>query len=711
MADRRRTAALAGICLAAFAAAWTLFLLPHAAHTWLGLAADPERWWWAGPKFEGRFQDQLLGVGRPAPEDPRLRFVAIDAGSLAADFLPASSASSRGLQLLEAGWPWSREVYALLAERLLEAGARIVAFDLLFGPPRDGDDRFREVLAAHPGRIVLAADMPPVSYSQAIPDQPTIQGPSRTLLPDGWEEDPRVGFVNFWPELHGVIRAVRFRMTLPESRGLPPDLGEPRYTAFSARILALAGQQTPDDTAPHPFRYQSRNAYRPIPVYELLDPALWASNHGNGEGFKDAIVVVGPSAPELQDFKETPLGTLEGPRIHLHAIGAGLQRAFYREAPGWLHLLLTAVAALLGIVPAIRLRHHPILGLCALLGTAAAYFGTALGVYNSGDLLLPLSAPLVALLGSGIFGIGYEFSVEQREKARVRRIFESYVSRNVARAILDNRDEVLHALGGTRKPMALLFSDLRGFTGLSEHADPVELVAQLNEYLGAMVDIVFRHDGTLDKFIGDAVMGVWGNLASQGPRIDSEQAVRAALDMRDELARLNAGWRAQGRREFAFGIGIHHGEAVFGNIGSEQKKEPTAIGDAVNLASRLEGLTKICGVDIVLSDAVEEQVRGQFRLMPLGAIRVVGRSRAVGIYWPAGTHENLSPDAERIEAFTRALEAYRARRFEEALAQFLAYPPDAPASTLAARYTERCRTFAAEPPPADWDGSETMTGK
>jgi len=709
--DRHRAVAFRWICLLVLGISLLVFLAPHGMHVVTKRPSDPKSWWWAGPRFEGRFQDQLLALGLPVPTRPELRFVAIDAGSLAPASNAEELAASRGLELIQAGWPWSREVYAILAEKLLDAGANLVVFDLLFGPAREGDDRLRELLERHRDRLLVGSNLTPSSFSQEAPVPATFQGVSPTLLPPGSEHDPRVGSVNFIPEGHGTVWRVPFRLTLSEIDGGAPYPGEERYASLTTRVLERAGVPPGPDTQGQLFRYQAPDAYRPIPVLEILDPRLWEQNWGGGSKFKDAIVLIGPGAPEFHDFVETPFGSLEGPRVHLHAMGAALQNAFYRQ-PGILMLVaLTAVGAVLGLIPALGLRDRPITGLFCILGGAVIYFWLAWAVYSFGGILLPLSAPMAALCGSGVLGIGYEFSLEQREKARVRRIFESYVSRNVARAILDNRDEVMQALGGTRKPMALLFSDLRGFTGLSEHADPVQLVTQLNEYLGAMVDIVFQNDGTLDKFIGDAVMGVWGNLTSQGTAIDAEKAVRSAHEMRLALDRLNARWRGEGRREFAFGIGIHHGDAVFGNIGSEQKKEPTAIGDAVNLASRLEGLTKFCGVDIVLSDAVEAAVRGKFHLMPLGALRVAGRSRPVDIFWLAGPAGEPHPLVPVMSAFAGAIAHYRARQFAEARALFEAHPADAPAAKLALLYAERCRLYTTEPPPDDWDGSESMAGK
>ena len=174
------------------------------------------------------------------------------------------------------------------------------------------------------------------------------------------------------------------------------------------------------------------------------------------------------------------------------------------------------------------------------------------------------------------------------EKRRTRRTLERYVSKNLVKEILENRDSYYHSMLGSRKPVTVLFSDLIGFTSLTERADPVVLVKQLNEYLSRMVTGVFENDGTLDKFIGDAIMAVWGNVSSRGAVEDAKAAVRTALAMRGELVTLNENWRSRGMTELGFGVGINHGDAVVGNIGSyepHERLDPTVIGDAVNLAS------------------------------------------------------------------------------------------------------------------------------
>jgi adenylate cyclase len=240
-----------------------------------------------------------------------------------------------------------------------------------------------------------------------------------------------------------------------------------------------------------------------------------------------------------------------------------------------------------------------------LLFGFGAWGGIALALFNDAALLIPTVGPLLAFGLNGIGGLALDIALERREKAHVRRTLERYVSRNVVQELIDHPDQYTRALGGDLRQVTILFSDIRSFTRAAATMDSRALVAQLNEYFAAMVECVFRHGGTLDKFIGDAVMAVWGNTRSNGAEEDATNAVRCALAMREELEKLNRRWAAEGRSRFRIGIGINSGEVVVGNIGSPHRMEFTVIGDAVNIAWRLQERTKH-GPTILLGESVAE---------------------------------------------------------------------------------------------------------
>ena len=268
----------------------------------------------------------------------------------------------------------------------------------------------------------------------------------------------------------------------------------------------------------------------------------------------------------------------------------------------------------------------------------------------TGSGLLLLTVPvLAAFLVSGFFSLAFEYVLESLEKMRTRRTLERYVSKNLVKEILDNPGSFYNTLKGVRKPATMLFSDIIGFTTLTENADPEKLVVQLNEYLTRMVAVVFENEGTLDKFIGDAVMAVWGNARSAGVENDAKMAARAALGMRRELKLLNDRWKTEGTNPLGIGIGINQGEVLVGNIGSSERADLTVIGDAVNLASRLEGLTRTYGVDILLGANVTELVRDEFQVRSVALVQVKGKTKPVEISALLGAR-NESFDQEFLKS-------------------------------------------------------------
>ena len=418
--------------------------------------------------------------------------------------------------------------------------------------------------------------------------------------------------------------------------------------------------------------------------------------------------MLGPLAGRFRDFFRTPIGTIPGPEIHLHAIAAAASGAFYTRAGAGLVAASCLLMGLMAWLLNVFLK-RPLLALALLGVVLAVYVASAFLAYNYADFIPGLLYPSLSLLFAGLAAFGYDFALERREKARVRRSLERYVSRDVVRELLDHESELLGQLGGVRRDVAVLFSDVRGFTALSESADPETLVAQLNEYLAEMVGIVFRHHGTLDKFIGDAVMAVWGTVTSEGPRGDCLRAARAALSMLETVETMRRRWRAEARAELKLGIGLNFGQAVFGNIGSEEKMEPTVIGDAVNLASRLEGTTKKYNVPIVLSGSVARHVRGEVPLCMLDLVRVKGRSAPVEIYTVPldGDARVVFPDW--LERHEQGWEHYRSGRFSEAAECFDSIAARELAAVAA--MVERCRGLIAAPPAGPWDPVTNLDSK
>ncbi len=618
---------------------------------------------WRG---EQSFEDLLRREGRKTTPPRDFVFLGIDQSTLQLPPLtPEELAGNRPLQLIsERPYPWSREVWALLLDRLFAAGARLVVFDLVFNPPNDGDPAFHAALERYRDKVVVGANFDMENGAQVIT-------PNSTLIPPPQILDDRVGFVNFFPDsIDGETRAATYRVTARELVGSAPYPGEEVYESLATRALNKIGhsKDVPNDLYGHMIRFTAPDAFEPRPLYEVFDPKLWRANYADGAFFKDKIVMVGPSAQVFHDVVDTPMSPATfGSTLHFQAMAAALGHEFLRSTPRKIELMLVCAAGLVAWLLVAFVR-KPLVCLGGLVAITAGYLVTARLLYDNTGLLLLTVPVLSGLVLSGSFSLGFEYFLERMEKLRTRRTLERYVSKNLVAEILENPDSYYSSLRGMRVPVTILFSDLIGFTTLAEKADPEALVAQLNEYLSRMTSVIFSNGGTLDKFIGDAIMAVWGNVRSLGTTQDAKNCARAALGMRRELNQLNQTWREQGRMGLGMGIGVNHGEVIVGNIGSQERMDPTVIGDAVNLASRLEALTRTYGLDMLVGASVAELVRDEVYLRSVARVQVKGKTKPVDVFtFIAARGEETDPEFLKwLETYEEALEKFRARDFKNA---------------------------------------------
>jgi adenylate cyclase len=364
------------------------------------------------------------------------------------------------------------------------------------------------------------------------------------------------------------------------------------------------------------YYFESGSPLPPDRAGKLVDPSA----------FKDRIVVVGASASGTYDVFAVPFpGSTPGSHVHANAIDALLAGRTMAAAAGMTTFAVTLLgSAGVGVAGAL-LAPWLLAGVAAAV--AALIIWTNIRWFAAGSWVT-LVQPIVAVALAFIGQLAWQYFVEGREKRQVKRLFSRYVAKDVYDQLLADPNRA--ALGGRRREMTVLFSDVRGFTAMSEKATPEEVVGQLNEYFSRMVQVLFAHRGTLDKFVGDMVMGLFG--APLDDPDHAEHAVQAALAMTRELDALNAEWAAAGRPVLDIGIGISTGEMVAGNIGSEAIMSYTVIGDRVNLGARLESLNKEYGTRIIISEATRDALKGRYDIHPLGEVVVKGKSRPVAIF-------------------------------------------------------------------------------
>ncbi len=684
--------------------------------------------WLQRPEVVGtelRSIDWRFSIRGPAGDEPGVAVIAIDDASMQVEggslYGAETFAANRALDLMRSPFPWPREVHGMLIDRLLQGGARVVALDLLFtGPSSHGDEddaAFESVLARHTGRVVIGANLAN-NIAQGAAGSST-----QVIFPiERFANTCVHGLVNYFPDPDGVIRRIGYQIS-PEAVENPsiPEGFRTYLPSFPLQILRAAiGADRADALCEGwpliPFLGRGQGAdVGAVPVYPyhlIVEDKSWADMFRGGELLRDKIVLVGPTAPVFQDSHQTPFGGMNGVEIHAQVVAAALQGRRMLELPAlsWLPLLLVC-SVVAYTVP--RMPHNALLRLAALVAAMAAYAALAQWLFSAHAVVVLLATPLAAMALVGIGSQAQDFWLEQRERARLRRTFETHVSKNIADALLSDRTRLESMLGGVRKPVTILFSDVRDFTSISENARPEELVAQLNEYLSGMVDCILHEGGTLHKFIGDAVMAVWGDTVSEGVEEDARRAVRAALGMFRRLGELNEKWVAEGRIPMRMGVGVNHGEVVVGNIGSTRRMEFTVIGDPVNLASRLEGTTKEFRCDILIGEDVHPLVGAEFLLRPAGRIQVKGRSKPVNVYEVVGESGDPAPriTPAGIETFAAAMTAFYNRRFSGAIALFENYLTNYPQDFLGRTYIEESRRLMDSPPPETWDGTYVMRSK
>jgi adenylate cyclase len=662
-------------------------------------------------------------------------------------------------------WPWPRSTLADLVERL--GPASVVGFDIVFDQPDTSLDwsALQAAVAANParpsaellpalgpdhdtqlatairrqGRVVLGQyfefsgtpdaslgtatarlrELPVRAVRGASPETSRVfEAATRAHVDVAilLEAAAGAGHINFLPDADGLYRRVPLAVRAGD-RIVPAFAVElvrrhlggaaPTLTLAPEGVtrLAVAGRDLPVDAAAQLWI----DYLGPPRTIRHLAAADLLAGRVPPEAVAGKIAIVGFTAAGFDEIA-TPF-TAVAPGVELEAtLVDNMLHARSLRRPWWVVPFEAVVVVLLGGAVGVALQHLRALGgAAAALVLLAAYGSATQLLFVHARLVLGMVYPLGAIVFCTLGGAVFQSLTEEREKRQIRNAFRLYLNPEVTDLLASHPEKL--RLGGERRPVTVLFSDIRGFTGIAEGLPPETLGELLNEYLGAMTDIVFRHEGLLDKYIGDAVMAFWG-----APVPTPDHAARcchAALDMLAALVVLHDRWRTAGLPLLAIRVGINSGEAAVGNFGSARRFSYTAMGDGVNLASRLEGLNSQYGTTVLISDATRQAIGEAFVCREIDRVRVVGRQQPVAVHELLGRRADDQDGmlAQRAEAFGAALSAYRRCAWHEAMARLEALGVEWPDDRGVAALLERCRRFREAPPPDGWDGVSDAVSK
>lgn len=667
----------------------------------------------------------------------------------------------------EGRWPWSREKLARMQTNLFEQyGAAAVGFDIVFSEPDSSSGLpVLEKLAANELKdqtqfsVLLEQLRPSLDYDRLMAESlgkgssvlgyyfnvnegaeriATLPKPLFTqdqlgslggnfmqaqgyggALPMMLEKATAAGFYNSLPDNDGVIRRMpvmisyqnayygslpimltEASMGVKEIRLINP--GGDGFNRFRPHALDIEGLSVPFDSEGGVLvPYRAQGAYRYVSATDVISGQAPASQ------LEGRIVLVGTTAPGLADIRVTPVSEVF-PGVEIHAsLMSGILDQNLKWKPREITTMSVISVIILGLIIGTLLpMTTPLIAAISTLGFLILVIALDIWAWNSMNMDFPLGAPMVSVLGMFVVNMSYGFFIESRAKGQITKLFGQYVPKELVEEM--SRDPDRYNLKGESRDMSVLFSDIRDFTSISEGLAASALAEMLNFYLSSMTKIVQQRRGTIDKYIGDAIMAFWG--APIPDTNHARDAIMAALQMQSDLNELNPQMKMKGWPEIKIGIGINSGKMNVGNMGSEFRMAYTVMADAVNLASRLEGLTKMYGLGILVGEETMAHCP-DIEFMKVDSVRVKGKANPVTIYEPLGLKEGI--DIAAIK---------RKQDFEQACASFLLYDFDAAEDILRKAnrrnpcklyevYLDRIAHFRENPPPADWDGVFTFTTK
>jgi len=708
------------------------------------------------PRLENFTYDVRLNLLMPRGQDSRIVIVDIDEKSLQE----------------QGRWPWGRNKLADLVNRLFDQyKVKVMGFDVVFAETDDSsglknletlqkkylstDERFNQVLSdikpqldydqvfadSLKGRNVVLGyyfrqDIDGNEGVGALPSPSFVDGSFKgksinftevtsfgANLPILQENALTAGHFNPDPDADGISRKVPMLMShkgdLYEALSVAVArvaLGQPKLQAqfaegfgVGSRYAGLEWLKLADRRIPVDAQVAALIPYRGP---QNSFPYVSASDVLNGkvppEVLADKIILLGTTAPGLMDLRATPVQNIyPGVEIHANMI-AGILDNNIKERPAYTMGAEFILLLLIGLLLAILL---PILNpLQATALTAGVFILTVLfnlAVWQFGNLVLPLASLLIMIGLIYVLNMSYGFFVESRGKRQLAGLFGQYVPPELVDEMSKNPEAF--SLEGESRELTVLFSDVRGFTTISEGLDPKQLTQLMNEFLTPMTHVIHHSRGTIDKYMGDAIMAFWGAPLHDAKH--AKHALDAAMGMMESLSKLQVEFKARGWPEIKIGVGVNTGEMTVGNMGSEFRMAYTVMGDAVNLGSRLESLTKNYGVYIIVSEYTKDQVP-EYIYRELDLVRVKGKDKPVTIYEPiceAGTEDKAIKD--ELKFYREALKLYRAQNWDLAEIQFLNLQKLNPQRYLYQIYLERITYFRQNPVASNWDGVFTHESK
>jgi len=663
-----------------------------------------------------RIKDSRFRIRGPVKPDKTVVIVAIDHKSIK-----------------EIGrWPWSREVTGRLIENLsLYYGTKVTALDIVFSESQNPTaDRALAISVKKSGNVVMGyffreeqgvllpeavsqlenAKVKLIKVEEGVQNIPLLEYANADLnIPQIGDGALDFGFFNARPDSDGLYRSSILLLLF--NGDIYPSLSMKALqhywgseTMLDVRLWGIDGVQIGESRIPaRENGTMALNYYGPAGTFSTVSAVDVIKKRLPREAIKGKIAFVGATEIGIYDLRPTPFdATQPGIEIHATVAANALEKRFLKYDGVTQEMEIACIILfplLLGILLAFAPGTFAGLGIMGAVTIVFAVFNYQMFASAFRDMTV-----IYPLLGIGITYLGSEAwrnLVVERKGRHLKKAFSSYVSPDLVKQIEKDPDKLI--LGGEQRELSILFSDIRGFTTVSESLTPPELVKLLNEYLSPMTRIVLEEKGTLDKFIGDAVMAIFN--APLDVTDHADRACTAAVRMMERLAELNRDFQARGMNTIDIGIGINTGPAVVGNMGADIRFDYTAIGDSVNLASRLEGLNKYYGSHILVSEDCRSKVTDSRFIF-----REVDRVRVKGKHLPVVMYELMITNTEMLPQFEEALTMYRNRQFEAARTAFdslAAAYQDGPSRL----YSERCTEYIANPPEADWDGTYTAKSK